>query len=1466
VKRKLLISGVTLGACVLTVSVIMSGAPSVIVSPTPEATPQVVDMAASAPSESDRQTSTDTDQIIVAFTAAPSNLSRAAKAAVGPIAATQVGAGVVSVNPITKHSAAVTLDITLSRTQASRIAKAVEATVGVDYAEASVNFYPNGDSDWVRWNLSQIKLDQLATTDTSALKPIVVGVIDTGVADNADLPKALLVNSLDGVIWGKSVSGTAWSTATVHLTYTDDSDAEQQAAITPEDDGTWTYDMRDNPAKDGTPLTAWLVDASNNTGDPVTLTVDAAVSLTVPSPINSYTVTGTTDAVASVVIANQDGPVCETVAESHGSFTCTVDEALGDGSYTVTATDPLGNVSDPATVVIDTVAPDAPTLRPSSGATISGTAEADATITLTYPDDSTQQTIADGNGDWTITPTVTLNHGDTVTAVATDAAGNTSAESTPLVIDREAPPAPTIDPNPGDGRSIVVTDVAAGDTASLRSTSTDAVPAGEWSHSDGTWTFTPQSRLNENPHLEVVLTDEAGNVSEPTEVLVDTTAPELAVVSPSRGETLSGTAEAGATITLTYPDGSTQQTIADGNGEWTITPTVTLTHGDTVTAVATDAVGNPSDPQQTITIDQEPPSLAVVSPSRGDAITGTAEAAARVTLTYPDQSTQQTTADSNGDWSVEPSATLSDGDTVTVTATDAAGNVSPERTVSIDRRAPELSVSATDGTTVSGTSEVDAAITITYTDVDDSSHTVHTTVGEGGTWTATLDPVAADRSTVAVTAADALGNESDPISRTVHYGPPSAPVVDASDGNTVVVRGVASGDVPSLVDGAGDPVDLAGTDNNDGSWTFTPAERLSESDELYAVATDDDGVSSELSAQIVIDTTAPVIDAADVVVTSESLTGPANSDLASLTISYQDTDGHDRTATATVETSGWSAILDPAAQAGSQATLTATDSVGNESTLTVDVPAATASPDPSPSPSDDPVTPASESSSTPTPTATTTPGAESQESSSASESSQTGTVLPGYDFYSGDDDATDGPNDASDYHGTHVAGIIASDRSDGYHTQGVAAGVKILPIKVFGGKKVTLPDDSVEYVQQGVGTDKIAQAIRWGAGLSNAGADRENAYPAKVLNLSLGARNTPCPQTLQDAIDEVTAQGTLVVVSAGNDNRSIAQQSPANCKNVVVVTATTATGGRASYSNWGTSASSSSWLVAAPGGSGTGSCADASTSYGWVFSTGAEGYLCMAGTSQAAPHVAGVAARMLAVDSTLRPADLATIIRGTSTPLADGCPTGTCGSGIVNAEAAVAAASRFNPDSGGTDPVVVPPVKFPQVTTRFSGTLRTGYTQTASTSTTYSSGTLSYQWYRNGTAISGAHSRTYTLTPSDYGTRLSLTVTDTFGDRASASTSATVAPGYISSLAKPKILGTRKVGTRLRATKGSWSVPTTVYRYKWYRNGKKIKGATSRKYKLTWRDRRKRITVRVYVKSTGYYNHSRLSGKTASIR
>src|SRR5690606_2898434 len=113
------------------------------------------------------------------------------------------------------------------------------------------------------------------------------------------------------------------------------------------------------------------------------------------------------------------------------------------------------------TIIIDTIAPSAPSITsPSDEAvstdatpTISGTAEADSTVEVFRDGTSQGTTVVDENGDWTYTPTSAWSDGTySITAKATDAAGNTSDESAAvkLVIDATAPTAPIIT-SPSDG-------------------------------------------------------------------------------------------------------------------------------------------------------------------------------------------------------------------------------------------------------------------------------------------------------------------------------------------------------------------------------------------------------------------------------------------------------------------------------------------------------------------------------------------------------------------------------------------------------------------------------------------------------------------------------------------------------------------------------------------------------------------------------------------------------------------------------------------------------------------------------------------------------------------------------------------------------------------------------------------------------------------------------------------------------
>ena len=109
--------------------------------------------------------------------------------------------------------------------------------------------------------------------------------------------------------------------------------------------------------------------------------------------------------------------------------------------------------------------------------------------------------------------------------------------------------------------------------------------------------------------------------------------------------------------------------------------------------------------------------------------------------------------------------------------------------------------------------------------------------------------------------------------------------------------------------------------------------------------------------------------------------------------------------------------------------------------------------------------------------------------------------------------------------------------------------------------------------------DDITAGVLWAVGLPVAGVP-PNPNPAQVINMSLGGA-TSCPQALQDAIDVALAQGTVIVVAAGNESGNASDSAPANCSGVITVGAGTRTGDRASYSNFGVRVD-----ISAPGGDG----------------------------------------------------------------------------------------------------------------------------------------------------------------------------------------------------------------------------------------------------------------------------------------
>jgi len=295
-------------------------------------------------------------------------------------------------------------------------------------------------------------------------------------------------------------------------------------------------------------------------------------------------------------------------------------------------------------------------------------------------------------------------------------------------------------------------------------------------------------------------------------------------------------------------------------------------------------------------------------------------------------------------------------------------------------------------------------------------------------------------------------------------------------------------------------------------------------------------------------------------------------------------------------------------------------------------------------------------------------------------------ILPGYDFIIDQEVSVDGdgrdanPNDPGDWHagecnifgipedsswhGTHVAGTIAAATNNASGVAGVAHGAKVQPVRVLG--------------KCGGYTSDIIDAVTWASGGSVTGVP-DNATPAEVINLSLGGSGA-CSVAEQTAFDAARARGTTVVIAAGNSGGDVANFSPANCDNVIAVSAVGPTGTLASYSNFGPKID-----VAAPGGSGAQPAADNILSTLNLGLQGQEGpgYAWMAGTSMAAPHVAGVVALMQSAATTPKtPAEIEKILVNTAHVggLPGGCSwANPCGSGIVDARHAVAVANGSEP-------------------------------------------------------------------------------------------------------------------------------------------------------------------------------------------
>ncbi|QEM80691.1 Ig-like domain-containing protein [Halomonas binhaiensis] len=719
-----------------------------------------------------------------------------------------------------------------------------------------------------------------------------------------------------------TLTGTADADATITIFQ----DGTEVGTATADADGNWSFTPDADLAEGTYSFTATATDADGNTSD-ASAAFELTVDTTAPDapavdPTDGTAISGTAEAGSTVNIdTDGDGtPDLTAEVQPDGTWSVTPDAPLADGTdLSVTATDPAGNTSDPVNVTVggggagvtapviaaatDDVGDVVADLASGDSTddtlpTLTGTAVADATITIFQDGTEVGTATADADGNWSFTPDADLAEGSySFTATATDADGNTSDASAAfeLTVDTTAPDAPVVDPT--DGTAISGT-AEAGSTVNIDTDGDGTPDLTAEVQPDGTWSVTPDAPLADGTDLSVTATDPAGNTSDPVNVTVGgggagVTAPVIAAATDDVGDvvadlasgdstddtlpTLTGTAVADATITI-FQDGTEVGTAtADADGNWSFTPDADLAEGSySFTATATDADGNTSDASAAfeLTVDTTAPDAPVVDPTDGTAISGTAEAGSTVNIDTDGDGTPDLTADvdADGNWSVTPDAPLADGAELSVTATDPAGNTSGPATVTVGGgggtvTAPVITAAtddvgsvlddlasgdSTDDTlpTLTGTADAGATITI----FQDGTEIGTATAGAGGNWSFTPDADLAEGSySFTATATDADGNTSDASAAfelTVDTTAPDAPVVDPTDGTAISGTAEAGSTINIDTDGDGNP-DLTADVDADGNWSVTPGTPLAAGIVLAITAMDAAGnISAEASATV----------------------------------------------------------------------------------------------------------------------------------------------------------------------------------------------------------------------------------------------------------------------------------------------------------------------------------------------------------------------------------------------------------------------------------------------------------------------------------------------------------------------------------------------------------------------------------------------------------------------------------------
>ncbi|KAA1154534.1 hypothetical protein EU510_00005, partial [Pseudoalteromonas sp. FUC4] len=631
---------------------------------------------------------------------------------------------------------------------------------------------------------------------------------------------------------------------------------------------------------------------------------------------NTPTISGTTDLAAGeevlVVITDGDGveQTLNAVVDGDSQWAVTVTQALAEGEFNivVTVVNDVGLITTQLlSDVVDTIPPSLTVnaIETTSDATplIQGTSDLiNAVVTVSLEDELLNATV-NALGNWSVEASV-LEDGEHVAELTiTDDAGNTTSETLVFIVDTIAPVFDVLPLTVGNLDVLTLSGTSTEDAGSEIQVSVIDSNLVEHNYTaliqpDGSWSILTDGLPDGAFDVVLTMADEVGNTtSETLDGVIDTLAPDLILndlgVINTLLPTISGTTNeaVGSIVNLVVTDSGNNRyefsTAVLGDGSWTtMVPTALLEGAIDIIASITDAAGNITTATDNATVNTTLPGLTIdplgVTNDQMPTITGNTVAinslvSVVVTDELGNEFNYSTTSDLLGNWSIDVTDTLSEGD-FSVSASVSWLGLSNEVTTNgeIDITAPSIVINelaATNDNTplISGSSNADAGtlIILTFLDAALVDHSVQTNVDNEGNWEVSASQALAEGDYfVNASITDTAGNEANTIaaSSTDYTGP----VINISEQPnsldvTPTVSGTVSGHAANALvtvqftDQQGVVHSATGFVENDGTWSVEANQSLAQGEFSYSVEiTDDVDNTSIATSSTLLDSIATV--------------------------------------------------------------------------------------------------------------------------------------------------------------------------------------------------------------------------------------------------------------------------------------------------------------------------------------------------------------------------------------------------------------------------------------------------------------------------------------------------------------------------------------------------------------------------------------------------------------------------------